>query len=247
MAEIIGRKIIKLSGIDSTNNYATKIAGNSNIVEGTLVLANEQFSGRGQVNNIWESEAGANVLVSIVFYPVFLPVHHQFMLSKIVSLGVAGCVSDYTGGVKVKWPNDIYVGEKKVAGILIENSIMGMNIGWSVAGIGINVNQNVFRSNAPNPVSLAQLTGRKFHLPEVVNKLCDHIDKWYKFLKEGDDEAVNSAYINSLYRFGTEAAFSDNEGSYRGTITGVNEIGQLQIRKTSGALSTYHFKEVIFL
>lgn len=247
MAEIIGRKIIKFDGIDSTNNYATKIAGNSEVFEGTMVLANEQFSGRGQINNTWESEPGANVLASIIFYPEFLPVHYQFMLSKVVSLGVTDCVSTYVEEVKVKWPNDIYVGNKKVAGILIENSIMGMNIGWSVAGIGLNVNQMVFQSNAPNPVSIAMLLGNKIPLSEVVSRLCKCIDKWYTKLKNNEANTINQAYIEHLYRFGIESDYHDKEGFFRGKICAINKIGQLQIEKTNGVIGTYHFKEVVFL
>ena len=154
MAEIIGIKIIKLDEIDSTNNYTSKLLANSNVIEGTVVVAKAQSSGRGQLSNQWESEYGKNILASFVFYPKFLPVQQQFLLSKVIALGVRDLLTLFVDKVKVKWPNDIYIDNKKVAGILIENSIMGHTLESSIAGVGININQTVFLSDAPNPVSL---------------------------------------------------------------------------------------------
>lgn len=247
MAEIIGKKIIKLDQVDSTNNYTSKLAADDTTVEGTVVSTAFQTQGRGQVKNSWESEPYKNILLSILFCPVFLPVQHQFMLSKIVALGVRDLLSLYTEGVTIKWPNDIYVGNKKIAGILIENSIMGHTIGSSIAGIGINVNQSAFHSDAPNPVSLFQLTGKIMDTDEMVKLLCSAIDKWYGKLRSGEPEMINNTYIEAMYRFGHSALYRDNDGVYTGTISGINEIGQLQITAANGQLKTYHFKEVAFL
>lgn len=247
MAEIIGKSTIKLESVDSTNNYTSKLLADNKLIEGTVVLAGYQNAGRGQVNNSWESEPGKNLLMSVLLYPDFLPVQYQFLLSKLIALAVRDMLSCFVDDLKIKWPNDIYVGDKKIAGILIENSIMGYTLGSTVAGIGININQEIFLSNAPNPVSLCQLVGRRFDLNELFAMLCDRIESWYLLLREGKLDVINDAYVDALYRLGVESLYSDNDGEYMGVITGVNPIGQLLIRASNGKNKTYHFKEVAFL
>ncbi|MBN2263977.1 MAG: biotin--[acetyl-CoA-carboxylase] ligase [Prolixibacteraceae bacterium] len=247
MAEIIGKNTIKLESVDSTNNYTSKLLADNKLNEGTVVLAGYQNAGRGQINNSWESEPGKNLLMSVLLYPDFLPVQHQFLLSKVVALGVRDLLACFVDEVKIKWPNDIYVGDKKIAGILIENSIMGYTIGSAIAGIGVNINQKSFLSNAPNPVSLFQLTGGFFNLDELFGMLCETIELWYGLLRSNKVDIVNEAYINALYRLGVESFYSDNDGEYLGVITGVNSIGQLLIRASNGKNKNYHFKEVAFL
>lgn len=247
MAEIIGSKILKLVKVDSTNNYATANAVKNNWPDGSVVLAEEQFSGKGQRNNKWESAAGQNLLLSIVVYPDFLPVQHQFLLSKVIALGVADVVKLFVDNVRIKWPNDLYVGDKKVAGILIETSITGCQLGACVAGIGLNVNQMNFESDAPNPVSLAQLCGKKLNLNEVLNLLTEAVDGWYGVLCRTETESIDKHYLDNLYQFDEPATYRDDSGIFQGTITGLNEIGQLQIEDERGQLRTYHFKEVEFL
>lgn len=247
MAEIIGKRKIKLASVDSTNNYATKMVSGGGCDEGTVIVAEKQECGRGQMHNSWESEGSKNILVSIVFYPFFLPVQYQFLLSKVVALGVYELVSLYVDNVTIKWPNDIYVGEQKIAGILIENSIMGYTLGSTVAGVGININQATFKGDAPNPVSLFQLLGREFYIEELLEILFDAIDKWYLLLKSGKHDQINSSYLECLYRKGVLADYCDKTGRYKGTITGISEIGQLEIQPETGQMKTYHFKEVEFL
>jgi BirA family biotin operon repressor/biotin-[acetyl-CoA-carboxylase] ligase len=239
--------IVKLDVVDSTNNYATARLVREGWVEGTTVLAEEQLLGRGQINNRWESEKGKNLLVSIALFPVNLPVQQQFEISKVVSLAVHDVVSAYVGSVSIKWPNDIYVADQKIAGILIENAIMGSEICWVVAGVGLNINQVEFRSDAPNPVSLSKLTGIEFDRDEILSLLLKAVDKWYRFLKETDFQIIDNAYQNLLYRVGVEAMFNDKTGSFTGTILGVNNIGQLIIKKENGELREYQFKEIKFL
>lgn len=250
MAEIIGNTLIKLKQVDSTNNYATAHMTINNWDEGTVVIADEQMQGRGQMNNVWESEPGSNILMSIVLYPVFLPVQYQFLLSKIVTIGLLEVLSEKVDDVKIKWPNDLYIGEKKVAGILIENSIMGHTLSSSVIGVGLNVNQLEFASNAPNPVSLRNILGNKIRLEEIRSALFSAIDFWYKKLKTGeikDIQEIDATFEKHLYRKNISALYKDNTGIYSGVIKGVNEIGQLLIQPESGELRHYHFKEVEFL
>ena len=247
MAEIIGNNIIKIMKVDSTNNYASEKLVKNGCEEGTVVYAGEQSCGRGQLNNKWESEPLKNILFSIVLYPEFLPIPQQFLLSKVVALGLADVVSMYVDEVTIKWPNDIYIGNKKIAGILIENAIMGNVLGSSVVGIGLNINQLEYVGGAPNPVSLASVTGRFYELEQIFSLLIEAIDKWYILLKEGFVDLINQRYVEQLYRFGLKADYRDKTGVFAGEITGVNEIGQLQIRLLNGDIRTYHFKEVSFL
>jgi BirA family transcriptional regulator, biotin operon repressor / biotin---[acetyl-CoA-carboxylase] ligase len=247
MSGIIGKTIIKLSNIDSTNNYATSRLDKENWQEGTIVHANFQENGRGQLTNLWESAPGANLLISVLFYPTFLPVSYQFLLSKVISLSVSDVAASYVDGVSIKWPNDIYIENKKVAGILIENSIMGQRINSSVAGIGLNINQTEFLSDAPNPISIFQTTHVMLDIEEVLKQLTERIDYWYALLKDKKIETIDREYLLRLYRLGVIGKYRDGDGEFIGQILGVNQIGQLVIEKVSGQMCQYHFKQVSFL
>lgn len=247
MSEKIDNPIIKLDSINSTNNYATNHLAKEGWVEGTIVITDFQFSGKGQSQNSWESEKGKNMLMSMVLYPDDIPAQYQFVVSKVVALGVFEVVSLFVEHVSIKWPNDIYVGDKKIAGILIENAIMGSKLMHSVAGIGLNVNQHIFLSDAPNPVSLSQLKGMEFDRDEVLSLLIQSIGKWYKMLKQKKFSEIDTAYRNRLYRLGVEAKYKDESGNFIGTIVGIDPIGQLMIEKSSGEVRSYFFKEVAFL
>jgi BirA family transcriptional regulator, biotin operon repressor / biotin---[acetyl-CoA-carboxylase] ligase len=247
MAEIIGKTIIKFESLDSTNNYATSQLSKSNLTEGTVILAEEQLSGRGQRDNSWESAKSENLLFSIVLYPSVLPVKYQFLISKVIALGVCDILSLYVENVSIKWPNDIYVGDKKIAGILIENFLSGYNIDSSIAGIGININQQKFYSNAPNPVSLSQLTAIYFDKEELLDLFLNSIDRWYLLLKNKEVTTIDTEYLSRMYRIDIESLYKDNGGEFVGRIAGVNPIGQLVVEKEKGELKEYHFKEIEFL
>jgi BirA family transcriptional regulator, biotin operon repressor / biotin---[acetyl-CoA-carboxylase] ligase len=247
MSEKIDNPIIKLESIDSTNNYATNHMSKENWEEGTVVIADIQIKGKGQLQNSWESEKGKNLLISMVLYPRFIMVQNQFEISKVIALGVWEVVSLFVENVSIKWPNDIYVADKKIAGILIENAVMGSEYSYAVAGIGLNVNQQKFLSDAPNPVSLFQLKGIEFDMEEILSLLILSINKWYGILKEKNFTAIDTAYLKVLYRFEVEAKYSDDKGIFTGTIVGVDPIGQLMIEKSTGEIRSYYFKEVAFL
>jgi BirA family transcriptional regulator, biotin operon repressor / biotin---[acetyl-CoA-carboxylase] ligase len=247
MSDKIGHNIIRLTEVDSTNNYAIKNMSVQNLDEGTIILAEKQLSGRGQINNFWESEKGKNLLLSILLKPSFLPVGHQFLISKIISLSVFETASLYCDNVTIKWPNDIYIGDNKAAGILIENGIMGYTISYSIAGIGLNINQDRFTSNVPNPVSLKMITGIDFNKEEILFLLLNNMNKWYDMLLNGEIKQIDSCYLKRLYRLNKVANFKDESGTFYGTIKGVNNIGQLVIEKENGVSKEYHFKEVSFL
>jgi BirA family biotin operon repressor/biotin-[acetyl-CoA-carboxylase] ligase len=247
MDNLIGNTIIRLQETESTNNYANNQVQTNDYPEGTVFLAYSQTAGRGQINNKWESEPGKNLTFSILFYPDFLEIRDQFMLSKVVSLGIRRTLAQYIDDVSIKWPNDIYAGNRKICGILIENSILYGQIKNSIVGIGLNVNQEIFRSNAPNPVSLSILTKKQFDLDALLAQLLDGIDHYYKLLCSGNNKAINQEFESHLFRIGKIYSFNDETGPFDGTILGVNDIGQLLIRKESGEIRAYHFKEVEYI
>lgn len=165
-------KIIRLAETDSTNNYLREQCAKARLPEGSLVIADFQTAGKGQVGNSWESEAGKNLMFSILLYPDSLPANRQFLISQIASLSVKETLEGYTDSVKVKWPNDIYWKDRKICGMLIENDLSGQHLYCSVIGIGLNINQEIFRSDAPNPVSLTQITGKAYDREEVLAASC---------------------------------------------------------------------------
>lgn len=247
MTVYIGNRRIELTEVDSTNNYATQMVSEGAWEPGTVVIAHAQPKGKGLLTNKWESEAGKNITLSVLLAPEFLPIPLQFQISKVVSLAVYQVVSMFAPNAAIKWPNDVYIGSNKVAGILIENSIMGSVLNSSVVGIGLNVNQVEFRSDAPNPVSLAQVLGCSLELSEVIQILLDRFNELYAQLEDGHSDKIDSMYLDCLYRKGIWAQYSDKLGTYNGKILGVSEIGMLQIERENGTVSEYHFKEVVFL
>jgi BirA family transcriptional regulator, biotin operon repressor / biotin---[acetyl-CoA-carboxylase] ligase len=247
MSGIIGNNIIKLLVTESTNNYASKYCLKENWSEGTIVHADYQENGRGQINNRWESEKGRNLLASVVLYPTFLPVPYQFLVSKVVALAVSDVVLHYADEVSIKWPNDIYIGNKKVAGILVENSIMGSTLCSSIAGIGLNVNQTRFVSDAPNPTSIRMFVDCDLAVEEVLRQLAVQLDFWYKALSNSEIESINQAYLLRMYQLGKPCRYNDADGNFTGAILGVNKIGQLVVEKENGIRHEYHFKEIRFL
>ena len=247
MDQIIGKYIIRLHSTESTNNYANSQLRANEVAEGTVFLAYEQSAGRGQMANFWESEPGQNLTFSIVVYPHFLDIRRQFMLSKAVTLGIYRALTKYVDDLHIKWPNDIYAGNQKLGGILIENSIMYSSIKSAVIGIGINVNQNLFLSKAPNPVSLKILTNQEYDCELVLSEILSQIDFYYTMLQKGEQEFIDLEFISVLYRLHEKHWFKSEQEIFEGQIIGVNEIGQLLIRNENGEVLDFHFKEVEFL
>ncbi|MDX9883307.1 MAG: biotin--[acetyl-CoA-carboxylase] ligase [Prolixibacteraceae bacterium] len=239
--------IVVLPKTDSTNNYANRQLLESEVGEGTVFLAYCQENGRGQINNRWESEAGKNLTFSLVLKPDFLEITDQFMISKVVALGIHAGLKGYAGHLKIKWPNDIYADDRKLGGILIENSIMSGRITNSVVGIGLNINQEKFVSDAPNPISLKQLTGKDYDLMPLLNQLTENIFSFYGLLKNGNFGVINQLFEEKMYRFGEKYRYKCDGAEFTGTITGVNEIGQLLITDEHGNKRQFHFKEVEFI
>lgn len=246
MNEIIGSYIERIHETGSTNNYAATLLLTKRPPEGAIFVADSQVDGRGQVSSKWESEPNKNLTFSILLYPDFIEISRQFEVSKAISLGVADFLKDQADEVAIKWPNDIYIGKKKVAGILIENSVRSAKISSCIVGIGLNINQRVFTGNSPNPVSLSQITGKNYNLETSLSDLCSKLDARYRQLINGQFRQIDENYTKMLYQQGRWSHYSDENGDFEGQILGVDQIGQLLIETRSGKINKYQFKEVIF-
>jgi len=241
------KNFICLKEVESTNNYANQLLLTKAAEEGTAVLTQFQSKGKGQQGNSWESEPGKNLLASYIFQPKFLKAADQFYLSKAVSLALTDLLAEESIEVSIKWPNDIYTGEKKIAGILIENTIMGQNLYTSVAGIGLNLNQTVFISDAPNPVSLSQLTRMNYDVEVFADKLWDKLNMRYNQLKSGNFKAVDSDYLDRLFRFREWAFYAKQGEVFEARIIEIGQFGQLMLEQKDGTKTAHLFKEVEFV
>lgn len=241
------KRIIRVNQLDSTNSYALQLLKDTNPSGGTVVMALNQTEGRGQQTNAWESESGKNLTISLILRPDFILAQDQFQVSMLISLGVTDYLKTYIEDVSIKWPNDIYVGDKKIAGILIEQSIMGAHLSNSVCGLGLNINQEKFFSDAPNPISLQMLTNEGYDLEDELTKLLSSIEKRYQQVQNGNAQQLEHDYLNSLYWMNETHEFEDEDGDFTGKITGISEFGQLLILDEDKELRTYNFKEVSFI
>lgn len=241
------KNFVLLPETESTNNYANQLLLTKAAEEGTVVMTQFQTKGKGQQGNTWESEPGMNLLASFIFQPKFLKASDQFYLSKSVSLAITDLLSEEKIEVSIKWPNDIYAGDKKIAGILIENSVLGLHLDSSIAGIGLNLNQINFKSDAPNPVSLKQITGTEYQVESIADRLFEKLDFWYSKLKSGKFEAVDSEYISRLYRFNKWAFYAKQGLAFEAKITGIGRYGQLLLEQIDGTKTEHLFKEVEFI
>lgn len=229
--------------IGSTNIWADNELKSTRVLEGTVYRADVQSTGKGQRGKVWDSESGRNLLVSYVYYPSFLKAEDQFSLVKAVSLAVKDTVDEYLiDKAQIKWPNDIYVNDTKLAGILIESSMKGPNIGSSIIGIGLNVNQSVF-DDSLNATSLMLELGRGVDLDRLFTELSSKLERRYLSLRS-NSQIIDKEYANSLfrlnqkctYRIGTETCIMINRG--------VDSIGQLLLEDEFGRVNPYGLHQV---
>lgn len=234
--------------LESCSSTNTILAARHDAPHGTVVATHTQTAGRGQRGNSWEAEPGKNLTFSMLLRPTCLPAAHQFELSMVVSLAIADAIDEnLPNGVKttIKWPNDIYIGEEKVCGILIENRLAGMNVEQAIAGIGINVNQQKFLSEAPNPTSIILHNGGiETALEPLLNRVCEMIlAYWADYEAKPDTEALSSRYFSRLLWTTGQHPFADAEGQFDAHIVAVDPDGILHL--SNGR--SYAFKEVSFL
>jgi BirA family transcriptional regulator, biotin operon repressor / biotin---[acetyl-CoA-carboxylase] ligase len=207
-------------------------------------LTFRQTKGRGHGKNVWESEDFKNLTFSLVLFPAFLPADRQFFLSQVVCLGLFDFLAAKTSDVAIKWPNDLFIHEKKVAGILIENSISGENLQSSVVGIGININQVAFPDHLPHATSLAIETGREYLLEETCQRIISEIMKWYRLLKDQNTDIIEKSYLEHLFRIGEKSMFRTEDQLFEAQIEGIDKYGQLLLKNSSGETMAFPFKSV---
>lgn len=240
-------QIIHLKEVVSTNYSLRERIEERTLPEGSVLWTDFQTGGRGQIGNTWESEKGKNLTFSTILYPDIIPANRQFLIAQIASLAVKETLDLYTDGITVKWPNDIYWQDKKICGMLIENDLAGSTIYCSLLGIGINLNQTVFTGNAPNPVSLRQITGHSYNPEEILFQFLEHFYALYLRLLQKEEEYIRQAYHTALYRVDGFYPYEDSHGRFEARIKDIEPTGHLLLELINGEVRRYAFKEVRIL
>lgn len=246
----VGKVAIYLDSVNSTNTYAKNLLSKSNPTEGTVIFAAQQSAGRGQIGSKWNTAPKKNIIMSTILFPKFLLATQQFQLNKVISLAVMDTIQphlDATQQLLIKWPNDIYVNNKKLGGILIENSLRGAYLEHAVVGIGLNINQLDFDVSLPNPTSLSLLTQKTYNLETLLSDLCTRIEYHYLQLKSKHHK-IDTLYLNYLLGYNEWRNFLLPEANqtFEGKITGVSKTGKLQVSTKAHPLE-FDLKEIKFL
>ena len=239
---LIGNKIIRLEETSSTNSYAKELVLSNKQAEGIIVLADYQTSGRGQSNKKWLSEKKANLLMSAITKPVFLAPENQFFLSIFVCIAIVRSIEEICAvRPDIKWPNDIMINGKKVAGVLIENSIGNNRIKNSIIGIGLNVNQKYFDPKLPFATSLSNETGRDYSIDEILNVVTTNLRIYYDHLKNNRFLPLRKMYENFMFGISNSVVLSAKNGeSIKVIIIGITDRGELLVEKDGSVHSFNH-------
>ena len=213
-----------------------------------VIWSDSQSSGRGQRGHSWHSAVGENLTFSVVLHPQFLPIVEQFLISEVVSLALIDTMAEYSIECRTKWTNDLYAGDAKLAGVLIEHSLAGDTLARTIVGIGLNVNQITFPDDLPNPVSMTQLRGGAFNRLQVLECFVRNLERWYSQLERGDKNIIESRYRESMYHLDEEHTYAYASGErFRASIRGVRSSGELRLEHHDGTIREYAFKEVEFV
>ena len=242
---LTGSNLIELVSIPSTNDYAILLCDRNKVIEGTFIWTSEQTGGRGQRGNLWEVAPQDGLCFSIVYYPITLSLEKLNFLSIMAALSAREFIEKLMpkATVKIKWPNDILVDNKKIGGILVENSLQGNRIQRSIMGIGINVNQDKFPESLPGAVSLFQLTSLKTEIKSLITPILFGIfDQKYNSLRAGDFQSLLQEYQNHLWGLGMKKKFNHPTGSLWAKMLGANEDGSLLV-DVNGAILRWYWPE----
>ena len=240
----IGRKIIRLDSVDSTNNYAANLLKQGEIESGTVILADEQYAGRGQRDAEWLVKPGENLTFSFFLANVNLSVNNQFYLTQLVSLSLIDLLLKFGVSATIKWPNDIYVGQKKIAGVLIENQLAFNQVKSSIFGIGLNVNQQEFDGFKATSMFLESGVSK---IPnDVLFSFIESFNKIGGTFSSNQVESIREEYLRNLYLRKIRALFEDELGKFEGEIVNVLDSGELVIDR-EGELKSYNLKEIKFI
>lgn len=235
-------KCYHFESLTSTNDEAR----NPRYREGDLLVAEHQSAGRGQRGHTWTSGEGMNLTASLLLEPRFLPVREQFSISRMAALALCDLLEGEGLTPRIKWTNDIYLGDRKVAGILIEHSLEGNQLGRTIIGIGLNINQTEFDPALPNPISMAQAADRRFNREELTQRLHTLLMSRYEALRKGD--SLDDDYQRRLYRLHEPQRFRLPSGEeFLGTIRRVAPMGDLEVEHPDGEVRSYLFREIEFL
>lgn len=237
--------------LESTNKYC-ELLDPATVGEFTVICAREQTAGIGQRGNHWHSAPGVNLTFSLVLKPVFLSAENQYKLTKTVSLGIADWLDEVLPQrqrVYIKWPNDIYVGGRKICGVLVSNRLQGNRLASSIVGVGLNVNQTVFPDWVPNPTSVGLVTGKKLELRKALTDVVENITARYRQLQDSElngTDTIDSEYLSLLLNLGKESTYLCHGKKIRAVITGVNRFGHLVLSTTEGDTIVCQLKEIQF-
>ncbi|WP_161888933.1 biotin--[acetyl-CoA-carboxylase] ligase [Pontibacter russatus] len=241
----VGQQLYFLPVCGSTNAEAHLLLIKNEATEGCTIVAGHQTQGRGQRGNTWEAEPGKNVTLSVILFPSFLAARRQFYLNMAVSLAALDLLREQgLTGAQVKWPNDLYFQDKKLGGILIENSVNGHRLQHSIVGIGLNVNQLRFES--PTATSMACAAGAALEVETVTVRLLELLEKRYLQLRSGQASELRHAYLQALYRYQEVHAYSIDGRQVRAQLVGVDEEGRLAL-EIGNRLRYFGFKEVSYI
>jgi BirA family biotin operon repressor/biotin-[acetyl-CoA-carboxylase] ligase len=229
-------KIVHIDETDSTNRWLREQGGEENVV----VWADYQTAGRGCGTNHWESERGKNLTFSMLLHPHDVPAQKQFRISRAISLAICKALGQHIGDLSIKWPNDIYWRDGKIGGILIEVTLLGNKVKDCIIGIGLNINQRVFRSDAPNPVSMWQICEQETDCEQLLQEILQAFQEY--MCKSNKDE-----YQSMLYRRKGFHPYADKDGAFMAEIIDVEDDGHLLLHDDNGQLRRYAFKEVTFV
>lgn len=240
---------IHLPETESTNKYAREdVAWQGSP---TLITADYQTSGRGQRGNAWESEAGKNLLFTLALPTHSIKASEQFALCELISVAICDVLAQYTADIRIKWPNDIYYKDKKLCGILIEHDLEGVHLSRSLIGIGLNVNQAEFHSDAPNPITLSQILGheveREALLEAIIARILKLYEQYTSLAPTLSRESLHERYLNLLYRRDIPAKYCDAQGTFTATLRTIEPDGRLCLEDMHGTLRSYLFKEVSYV
>ena len=236
-----------LEKTDSTNQHLINLIESDQVKEGIAVFSFNQTRGRGQKGNTWISEPGKNICYSIFIKPDYIPVRNQFIISQVISLATKSFLEEFSDNISIKWPNDIYWNNKKIAGILIENKLKKDLIEYSVIGIGININQIQFPKSLPNPISLSQITGDEYDMNNIADKLHQKIWTSLEELRLGTEGDILRYYVNSLYHRDGFHSYRSQNKEFSAKIRGVSALGYLMLEHEDGNVKNYAFKEIEYI
>ena len=229
-------EIVHIEETDSTNRWM-KENGKGEMV----VVADYQTAGKGCGSNSWEAERGQNLLFSVMIHPKSLQAKNQFIITQVISVALCKTLEKYVEQATIKWPNEIYVGDKKICGVLIENRLQGRMIKDTIIGIGLNVNQTEFKSDAPNPVSLKQLIGKDTDREEVLHTFIEQLNETVK------SATIIADYKARLYRREGKHLFMTKNTTFKASIVDVKDDGRLMLEDEKGVAHLFRFKEVSFV